>query len=280
MEPVNANESVGHANVPAEAPSLDRVAGAGADGGERPAEAAWYLERLLNEGHARWEGDRCPICYLYIGFPVSKHSRVNGCCMMRVCNGCVLAAHQRGIYDGCPFCRTPIPGDNSSALAMIQKRVRKGNADAVYELGQKYFFGSLGLSKDVPRAIELWTEAAELGSINAHYQLGVIYCTGNDVEEDKLKGIHHWQQAAMKGHVHSRHCLGVFEFNEGNCELAVQHSIISAKMGDEGSLVNIKIMFMAGHATKVQYAEALRGYGDAVREMKSHQREEAKQRLL
>ena len=37
-----------------------------------------------------------------------------------------------------------------------------------------------------------------------------------------------------------------------------------------------KVMFMKGHATKAQYAEALKGYQDAVEEMKSPQREEAK----
>ena len=34
--------------------------------------------------------------------------------------------------------------------------------------------------------------------------------------------------------------------------------------------------FMAGDATKEQYAEALRGYQDAVEEMKSHDRDEVK----
>ena len=38
----------------------------------------------------------------------------------------------------------------------------------------------------------------------------------------------------------------------------------------------VKKMFMGGHATKAQYAEALKGYGDAAEEMKSPQREEAK----
>ena len=80
----------------------------------------------------------------------------------------------------------------------------------------------------------------------------------------------------MKGHVESRHNLGAIAFGNGNWELAVQHFMISTKMGYEGSLKAIKDMFMKGHATKAQYAEGLRGYGDAVEEMKSHQREEAK----
>ncbi|EJK75586.1 hypothetical protein THAOC_02686 [Thalassiosira oceanica] len=144
-------------------------------------------------------------------------------------------------------------------------------------LGHKYYFGQHGLAKDVSRAIELWTEAAELGSLDAHYQLGVVYYTGDDgVAEDKPSGIRHFQQAAMEGHVESRHNLAVDEHNNGNYELAVQHWMISAKMGYEVSLNRIKEMFKQGHATKAQYAEALLGYRDAVEEMTSPQRKEAK----
>ena len=153
--------------------------------------------------------------------------------------------------------------------------MNKGDADALRFLAEEYYLGDLGLTKNVSQAIELWTEAAELGSLEAHFQLGLLFYNGNGVREDKLRGIHHLQQAAMNGHVAGRHFLGVAEFNEGNHELAVQHYIISAKMGDEDSLNAIKKMFMKGHATKAHYAEALRGYGDAVEEMKSHQREEA-----
>ena len=88
--------------------------------------------------------------------------------------------------------------------------------------------------------------------------------------------MHYWQQAAMKGDVESRNNLGIVEFNNKNYELAVLHWMISAKMGYEKSLNRIKAMFMKGHATKAQYAEALRGYGDAVEVMKSPKREEAK----
>ncbi|EJK61061.1 hypothetical protein THAOC_18506 [Thalassiosira oceanica] len=140
---------------------------------------------------------------------------------------------------------------------MVQKRVNKGDAEAIYFLGGAYYGGELGLVKNVPRAIELWTEAAELGSLDA-------------------QGINHWQQAAMKGHVRSRVILGDAEASEENYKLAVQHWMISAKMGDEESLKNIKDMFKDGEATKAQYAEALLGYRDAVEEMKSPQREEAK----
>ena len=132
------------------------------------------------------------------------------------------------------------------------------------------------MTKDVPRAIELWTDAVELGSLDAHYQLGDTYYRGDGVEEDKPRGIHHWQQAAIKGHVLSRHNLGHVEYDHGNCEVAVQHFMISAKMGIEKSLNSVKGLFKEGQATKSQYAEALLGYRDAMEEMKSPQREDAK----
>ena len=268
-------EPVGPAKQAAGRPPQDEEAAVA--GGDDRSAAARYLERLLNEGHERWEGDACTICYLYVGLPANKHSMINFCCVKRLCNGCILAANQRGMLDSCPFCRTPLPdGADASKLAMVQKRVDKGDAEAITHLGNKYYHGELGLTKDVLRAIELWTRAAELGSLGAHYSLGTVYYDGDGVEEDKQRGIRHWQQAAMKGYVLSRHNLGVVEYEEVKYEIAAQHWMISAKMGYEKSLSAIQEMFKEGHATKAQYAESLLGYRDAVEEMKSPQREEAK----
>ena len=233
-------------------------------------------ERLMASGQERPEEDRCPICFDLIELPMWEHAKMNVCCLKMVCKGCVLAAHQRGLLDRCPFCRTTLPADDASTLAMIQKRVKKGDAEAMLYLGCKHYHGELGLAKDVPRAVELWKEAAELGSLNAHDNLGNIYYHGGGVEEDKPRDIRHWQQAAMKGDVQCRHNLSVAEHENGNYDIAVQHWMISAKMGFEKSLNHIKEMFMDGFATKAQYAEALMEYRDAVEEIKSPQREEAK----
>ena len=233
-------------------------------------------QRFMASGHERPEGDRCPICFDLIELPMAEHAMVNYCCMKRVCNGCILAAMLRGMGNICPFCRTPLTDDEASLLAMVRKRVEKGDAEAMHMLGCKYHCGQLGLGKGVPRAIELWTEAAELGSNDAHYALGMVYYTGNGVEEDKPRGIQYLQQTAMKGHALSRHNLGHDEAMNKNYEVAVQHFMISAKMGYEESLNAIKNVFKLGHATKAQYAEALMAFRDAVEEMKSPQREEAK----
>ena len=249
--------------------SAAHQAGAGSD-----LAAARNLE-LMARGLERPEGDACSICFLLIELPMGMHSKTNACCMKRVCDGCSLAARQRGMRC-CPFCRTPRPNDDASTLAMMQNRVDKGDAEATHLLGCKYYYGQLGLAKDVHRAIEFWTEAVELGSLDAHYDLGLMYYTGNGVEEDKPRGIQHWQQAALKGEAESRDNLGVVEAINGNCDVAVQHWMISTQMGYEKSLNAIKEMFKEGNATRAQYAEALLGYRNAAEEMKSPQREAAK----
>ena len=142
--------------------------------------------------------------------------------------------------------------------------VDKGNAEAIKFLGAKYY-----LVKDVPRTIELWTEAAKLGSLAAHYQHGFIFHYDHGVEEDKPRGTHHWQQAAMKGHVQSRHHLGITILNIkklSSCRAALDDI---CQTGFENPLNGIKAMSKGGLATKAQYAVALLGYRETVEEMKS-----------
>ncbi|EJK43963.1 hypothetical protein THAOC_37543 [Thalassiosira oceanica] len=232
-------------------------------------------EQLYSQGHERPEGDFCPICTLPIPLPMNEHSALNACCMKRICAGCHFAAQKRGI-DDCPFCRTPLPDSDADMLAMTRARVAKKDPTAILTLGQKYFFGDLGLQKDMKKSIELLTEAAELGSIEALYCLGLEYSKGGVVQRDEVKAAEFWTKAAMQGHAQSRNNLGCYEGQKGNYDRALKHLLISARMGHKDSLENLKKFFKAGLATKQQYADALKGYQQAVEETKSHDRDEAK----
>ncbi|EJK45067.1 hypothetical protein THAOC_36342, partial [Thalassiosira oceanica] len=216
-------------------------------------------EELYSQGHEWPEGDFCPICTLPIPLPMSKYSRFNTCCMKRVCIGCDYAAQKRGMQD-CAFCRTPIPDNDADVLAMIQARVAKKDPVAINHLAQKYFYGRLGLQKDMGKAVELWAEAAELGLVDSLFRLGHAFDRGEGVQEDKAKAAKFYEKAAMQGHAKSRYNLGCYEGQTGNHDRALRHLLISAKMGDSHSLEAIKTAFKAGLATKEQYAEALKGY--------------------
>jgi len=177
------------------------------------------------------------------------------------------------------FCREPIPGEgqdgNDEKLALVQKRVDAGDALAHFVLGQLYFKGEKRLAKHLKRAIELWKEAANLGSVDAHFSLAVAYHDGNGIKRDTNKAVHHYQVAAVRGHFMARHDLGCIDYEEGRMDRSLQHLMISAKMGWDNSLKAIQEMYVGGHATKDDYAQALLGYQNATEEMKSVQRDKA-----
>jgi len=129
---------------------------------------------------------------------------------------------------------------------------------------------------DLRKAVELTEEAAELGSVEALYNLGNWYTEGNGVQVDVTKGIKYLSKAAMQGDAESRYLLGMHEAEKGNRDRAIRHLMISSRLGHETSVDIIRSYTLNGVATKEQYAEALRGYQDAVEETKSHDRDEAK----
>ena len=109
----------------------------------------------------------------------------------------------------------------------------------------------------------------------AHYNLGVLYFDGTDVEKDMDKAIRHSEAAAMSGFVLARYHLGCMEYNAENYDLALQRWMISAKLGLQISLDEVKDLVKDGLATKADYAAALRGYQSAIEETSSPERDEA-----
>ena len=53
-------------------------------------------------------------------------------------------------------------------------------------MGGYYYHGQLGLQQDRARAMELWSQAAALGSSKAHFELGVVYKLGGDLKKAKF----------------------------------------------------------------------------------------------
>ena len=202
-------------------------------------------EQLYSQGRERPEGDFCPICTLPIPLPMDDHSLFNTCCMKKICNGCDIAAQKRDMND-CPFCRTPYPDNVADALAMIQARVEKKDPEAINHLGGKYFHAANGLQKDDRRAVGLWTEAAELGSIEALFNLGCAYYSGNGVQEDKGNGVQFWIKAAMQGHVESRRQLGCIEVQKENHDRALRHLLSQRKWGTRFHLKISRIYLWEG----------------------------------
>ena len=234
-------------------------------------EAALYDEKLFKRPPPK--GD-CPICMLLLP-SLNTGSKYRVCCGKIICSGCIIAV---AIRDGgvslCPFCRAPAP-DTDEMIEQINKRVEICDAEAMHNLGACYSNGSHGMPQDRAKALELYHQAAELGSATSYYCIGCAYRNGDGVERDEKKAIHYWELAAMGGDAMARHNLGVYEACAGNMERALKYLMIAAGCGHTNSLEMIKQMFLKGHATKDNYAKALLSYQANLVEIKSAQRDEA-----
>ncbi|EJK61111.1 hypothetical protein THAOC_18449, partial [Thalassiosira oceanica] len=142
---------------------------------------------------------------------------------------CDIAAQKRGML-GCAFAGHPSPENDADRLAMIQTRAENKDPAAINILGQKYFFGELGLQKDMRRVVDLYTEAAELGSAKALFNLGFAYQNGDGVQQDKAMAVEFYEKVAMKGHATSRCNLGCYEGRKGNHDRTARHFLISGKL--------------------------------------------------
>jgi TPR repeat protein len=150
------------------------------------------------------------------------------------------------------------------------KRVKANDPAALCQMGSKCYNEG-----DYEGAFEYYTRAAELGDMNAHFNLSTMYQKGGGVEKDMKKEVYHLEEAAIGGHATARFNLGVEEEDKGRYDRAIKHFIIAANLGCDKSLDVVKKGFMKGFVRKDDYAAALRGHYVAVDATKSPQREKA-----
>ena len=171
----------------------------------------------------------CPLCFLPLPLDPRK-SLFKSCCSETICKGCFYANHKSGGGTRCPFCREPQPktGENHKRL---MKRIKANDPAALCQMGWKCY-----KEGDYDGAFEYYTKAAELGDMDSHYQLALLYEEGEVVDKDVEKAVYHYEKAAMGGHPNARHNLGCNEAKNDNMERSVKHFIIAANLGDEDSM--------------------------------------------
>ena len=136
--------------------------------------------------------------------------------------------------------------DYQEALKWFLKAAEQGESEAQYHLGEMYAMGK-GVEKDETQAIEWYFKAAkqgnkearralashgkklenmqrnvvedlrlaaERGEPEAQYKLGILYDTGDGVEQDKWEAVEWWRKAAKQGDKNARNELanrGIYE---------------------------------------------------------------------
>jgi TPR repeat protein len=210
----------------------------------------------------------CPLCFLPLPLDASK-SILHQCCSKLICDGCAYVHHVQDRNRNCPFCREPVFQDDDEHRKRMMERVKANDPVAMSQMGGiRYNEGDYDVS------VEYWAKSAELGDMEAHFRLGVIYMK-EGVEKDEEKAVYHYEKAAIGGHPTARHNLGCYEEENGNIERAVKHFIIAANLGDEGSMKKLWKHYSCGNIAKEDLEATLRTHKAAIDAMKSPEREAA-----
>ena len=137
-----------------------------------------------------------------------------------------------------------VPPDKAQARAWLIRAGKNGHTRAIYALGRMALderdYGSaascfqracddfpdarydlallqdqgLGVPKDPAKALENYKVAAEKGSSDAQYRLGVLFETGQGAfKQDPVKAFEWYERAADQGHVEAQASLGRFLLN-------------------------------------------------------------------
>ncbi len=169
-----------------------------------------------------------------------------------------------------PLLSEEIPETGEEMNKNYKKRLKANDPVALCLMGMKCV-----REEDYEGAIEYYTKAAELGDMDAHYQLSLLYRNGKGVEKDEKKSVYHAEVAAIGGHPIARYNLGCYEGNNGMHDRATKHFIIAAKLGYDDALESVKKSFRLGLASKEDFEAALRGHQAAVDATKSERRDTA-----
>lgn len=169
----------------------------------------------------------------------------------------------------CAFCRT-LTSDKDELRKRKKERIEANDPPSLCFVGIECYEEEGGYDK----ALEYLTKAAELGDIEAHYQLGRMYMEGGGVKKDSEKAVYHLEKAAISGHPNARSRLGCIEGENGNMEKVVKHLVIAANLGHEGSMKALLTFYKEGYITKEDYGATLRTHQDAIDATKSEQRDQ------
>ena len=86
------------------------------------------------------------------------------------------------------------------------------DAEALYQQGMKHVYGD-GAPEDYVKAVELLTQAYELGHVEAAYNLAICYHYGFGVAIDLAKAYELYLFAADHGYAKGKHLIGRCYYN-------------------------------------------------------------------
>ena len=133
-----------------------------------------------------------------------------------------------------------------TAYRLFKRAANAGSADALYELGIAHFEGR-GVAIDYPGAFEWWSKGAAVNEPRSQYGLGYLYHHGQGVEKDIDKAEVWYVNASDLGHPKAMIALGRLAMQTGQGEEALEHFNDAAGLGEPEAVFLIGKLYEAGN---------------------------------
>ncbi len=139
--------------------------------------------------------------------------------------------------------------------------------EELYQTGCNYRDGKNGATKDLKKAVEYFTKAAEQGHASAQADLGDCYFNGDGVYKDSDKAVEWYRKAAEQGNASAQADLGDCYFNgDGvykDSDKAVEWYRKAAEQGNASGQCGLGHCYLNGYGVTKNYVKAVEWYRKA-----------------
>lgn len=127
--------------------------------------------------------------------------------------------------------------DRIRAINLLSLAAQRGLPEAQYNLGICYRDGLYGVAKDAPKALTLFTQAAEQNNAGAQHALATMLYHGIGTTQNQAKAFMWFSKAAQQKYADAEYALGVcYLYGEGVHKNITDAIIYFTRAADHGNL--------------------------------------------
>jgi TPR repeat protein len=154
-----------------------------------------------------------------------------------------------------------IPKDVNEAVRLLKESANLGEPSAQSALGMLYELGEYGLEKNARESLNLYMKSAKGNNAFSQYKVGDAYVEGNLLSKDVDKAFEYWSKAAENGNIQAMRRLRVFYLDgidhiKPNMELASHWTKKAAMLDDCESQRDLGGDYLLGACGEVDYEQA------------------------
>ncbi len=180
---------------------------------------------------------------------------------------------EKRVDDGIKWLKLSAKQNFKSAIDLLQTRfpnqivLTKEEADQArssFNKGLGHLLGQEGLEKDPDKAVQYFLEAAEIGSVDAQWNLGLLYNEGIGVERSGEEAKYWFEKAAKAGHARAQFNLSIMYMTgdgaEEDIDKAADYMKLSADAGFVDAAFGLAELYSVGRGVTKNLDEAVRWF--------------------